>query len=326
MKRLLFLLIIFIIISAIIYQQVKEKVKTDLNQPVSYPSETPNPTMLPHQGGAITTAVFVPYWTLSQAQDLSGFDQYIYFGVTPTEQGISMSDATMRSLQQFMNNAPADKRKLLTISMTNNQANFAILKNSSAQKKIIVDALSLAQQEGFNGIVLDLEVSGIPFTSLEEQITSFTQSFASASKKQSLSFAITLYGDTFYRIRPFDVKGIAKGVDKVWIMAYDFHKARSNPGPNFPLHGNNQYGYDMTDMTDDFLQLVPAERTGVVFGMFGYDWIVDDKGNAQQQAVPLTDQQIQQKFLNGCQFANCTIRRDATSSETVIYYTDDSGN
>ena len=101
-------------------------------------------------------------------------------------------------------------------------------------------------------------------------------------------------------------------------MAYDFSKASSGPGPNFPLGGQNIYGYDMGKMADDFLQVVPNQKLGVVFGLFGYDWPVDDKGNAIGQGQPLTDLQIQNKFLNGCSLKDCHIRQDPLSAETEV--------
>jgi spore germination protein len=63
----------------------------------------------------------------------------------------------------------------------------------------------------------------------------------------------------------------------------------------------------------------------VIFGLFGYDWTVDSQGNAIGQAQALTDLQIQHKFLDNCSFKDCQITRDPTSSETVIHYTDESG-
>ena len=81
------------------------------------------------------------------------------------------------------------------------------------------------------------------------------------------------------------------------IMAYDFHKVKGNPGPNFPLNGKETYGYDLQKMTDDFLQFVPPEKLTIIFGLFGYDWVIDDKNNALQSGEALSYLQIKQKFL-----------------------------
>ena len=136
---------------------------------------------------------------------------------------------------------------------------------------------------------------------------------------------MTLYGDTFYRLRPFDVKSIANNVDEIMIMAYDFHKARGNPGPNFPLNGKEEYAYDMTQMVDDFQKYVPSKKLTIIFGLYGYDWAVDNQENAQGTGKPITDHELTQKFLSSCQFKNCSVDRDSTSGELEIHYTDNSG-
>src|SRR5207249_3980016 len=124
----------------------------------------------------------------------------------------------------------------------------------NAQEKVITQAIKLSKDNSFKGIVLDLEITAIPFDSLIKQVNIFTNSFYKAAKKNALSFSITLYGDTFYRIRPFDVKTLVQNSNNIMIMAYDFHKVKGNPGPNFPLNGKETYGYDLQKMTDDFLQ------------------------------------------------------------------------
>jgi spore germination protein len=298
-------------------------VRHDLLQPVIQPALTPSPTVVIDRLHSTNTSVFVPSWTVDSIANTS-FDQYIYFGITPTKDGID-EEVAGKNIDAFEKSLPEGKQTLLTLSMQNTDTNAAILQNKTLQQKVISQTISLAKQNGFSGVVLDLEMGGIPFDALIDEINSFTKAFNSAAKAQHLEFAMTLYGDTFYRLRPFDVKTIAGNADTVMIMAYDFHKSRSNPGPNFPLGGQSMYGYDMSKMADDFLQAVPNKKVTVIFGLFGYDWPVDDKGNATGAGAPLTDLQINDKFLHACAFKECHWNRDTLSGETVIHYTTDSG-
>jgi spore germination protein len=119
------------------------------------------------------------------------------------------------------------------------------------------------------------------------------------------------------------VKELSHNADDFLVMAYDFSKSRSNPGPNFPLNGKEVYGYDMSRMVDDFLKFLPPDKTTVVFGLFGYDWTVDDKGNALSQGESKTYSQIQKEFLSDCLHKDCDIKRKNDSVETEITYTDD---
>lgn len=304
----------------ILFRVIREKVGHDLSEPVYQPAATPVPTVTLNRLQKTTTSLFVPDWALDSIA--GNFDQYIYFGITPTSDGIDQDDTGAKSIPTFLSAVPQGKQTFLALEMTDSDSNAAILQNKTAEKKIITQTVSIAKLNGFSGVVLDLEMSGIPFSSLIDEIDDFDKSLDMQAKSQGLHFEVTVYGDTFYRLRPFDVKTIAANSDMVLIMAYDFHKAASNPGPNFPLNGADTYGYDMGQMVTDFLQSVPNQKLGVIFGMFGYDWPVNNQGVAIGQGEPLTDVQIQNKFLNTCSFKICQIKRDPVSSETEIQYTD----
>ncbi len=321
MKRFLVVVLILLVTVFILLRVVRAKVGHDLAAPVYQPALTPTPTVIIDRSQKTNTALFVPNWAMNSISD--GYDQYIYFGVSPTTSGIGSDDQDVKDIDTFFNNVPQGKQTLLTLEMTNSSTNATILQSKTLQQKIISQTLSLAKANGFSGVVLDLEMSSIPFSALIDEINAFTKSFDQQTKAQQLQFDVTLYGDTFYRLRPFDIKSIASNSDMVMIMAYNFHKTRSDPGPNFPISGQAVYGYDMGKMADDFLQAVPNQKLGVIFGLFGYDWPVDAQGSAIGAGQAVTESQIQSKFLDTCAFKDCQIKRDPVSSETEIHYTDD---
>ena len=328
MRRVLLFVILLLIVGVLLVNGVKHKVKQDLAQPLISAQISPTPvsqkTVPIASGEHDTTSLFVPYWTIAGG-DLSetDYDQYLYFGVTPAKNGINKDENGYARLESFVSSVPEGKEKLLVLRMLESDSNLAILKNKEMQKKVIAETAALAKEHGFDGVILDLELSAIPFDSLIAQIREFNAEFYTGIKQSGLSYGITIYGDTFYRLRPFDIKAIAQNTDNILVMAYDFHKSRGNPGPNFPLAGKNTYGYDMATMSDDFLKFVPKEKMTVIFGLFGYDWEVDNKGNATSHGEALTNHEITKQFLSGCQYENCSIKRDAPSEETFIRYTDD---
>lgn len=328
MKRIGLIIGIFLIFGFLGYYLlnfVKNKVRHDLSQPIAYPSVTAVPTHMIEKVDNVTTSLFVPYWTLKDDIQDDNYTTFIYFGVSPGDTGINDQETGAKNVDEFSKAVPDGKKKLLTLRMIDTQKNFAILKDSAKQKKIIDQTVTFAKEHDFDGVVLDLELSAIPFDSLIKQINTFTSQFSTQAKKNNLTFSIAIYGDTFYRIRPFDVKTIAGNVDQVYVMAYDLHKSNGNPGPNFPLDGKELYGYTVAKMADDFLQFVPPKKMTVILGFFGYDWVVDAQGKAVEQGQPITYHEIQQKFLSNCQYVPCSIKRDTISSETEVRYTDEDG-
>jgi spore germination protein YaaH len=269
----------------------------------------------------VRTSLFVPYWSISQNKaDFENYNQLLYFGIIPTTTGINTGDIGYQRLPTFIEQAGEKQERILVLRMLDSNVNDAILKDSGKQKTIINETVSLAKRNGFNGIALDLELSALPFNSLVQQISSLNANFYRTTKKEGLTFSIVIYGDTFYRVRPFDVKTLAKSADNIMIMAYDLSKAGGNPGPNFPLSGKDKYGYDYTLLMDNFLSEVPPQKLVVIFGLFGYDWQVDNKNISQKIGKALSYSEIKQTILDNCRALQCSITRDPLSKETMVTY------
>ncbi|HSW48245.1 MAG TPA: glycosyl hydrolase family 18 protein, partial [Candidatus Saccharimonadales bacterium] len=329
MRKFLFLLVILIGFFFLGLKIIRQNVKNDFVQPVSLPSPTPEitPKLLKIKNSEVTVnSLFVPYWALnSEPIDPGGATDLLYFGIAPGAQGINKDETGYKSIDKFVSSIPAGAKTGLVVRMIDSATTFPILEDSAKQNSVIQDSIETAKQNGFSGIVLDLEISAVPFDSLIKQVNAFTEEFHTQAGKSNLKFSLMLYGDSFYRLRPFDVKALSKNADNFMIMAYDFSKSRSNPGPNFPLNGKEVYGYDMTQMVEDFLKFLPPDRTSVVFGLFGYDWAVDDKGNALSQGKSKTYSEIKKEFLTDCPYKDCDIKRKNDSVEIEITYTDDDG-
>lgn len=284
------------------------------------PSATPLPST------SETKLLFVPYWSVPSALLKNKTEELLYFGITADSNGIDTSDSGYKKIQQFLSSSTNATKRLLVVRLTNSDIDSLILKDTNLQQKIISQSIQIAKDNSFDGVVLDFELSALSFQSVTNSISNFYSSFYNAVKKNNLEFDIALYGDTFYRVRPYDVNKLAKNADMVLVMAYDFHKARGNPGPNFPFNGNEQYGYDFTSMLDDFLQAVPKEKLGIVFGMFGYDWEVDKNQESLHNGKPVSTLEITNTFIQNCGFNPCKATRDVTSGETKIEYTDTENN
>lgn len=265
-------------------------------------------------------SIFVPYWSLgSENLDFSEYDSLIYFGIAPNYEGINTQEVGYNGLPTFIKISEG-KKKFLTLRMIDDEVNTFVLENDTVQKKIIAETLGILEENKFDGVVLDLEISNSLNKDISIQINNFVQQFYSEANKNYRKFYVTIYGDSFYRNRPYDIKVLTKNSDGIMIMAYDFHKSRGEPGPNFPYEAGAKYQYDFKTMISDFIKLVPEEKLTVVFGMFGYDWLVDEKKRPIRQAQALSLNEIRKKFIDKCEFKNCVIKRDNISRETEINY------
>ena len=286
------------------------------NNPVEKISPTVRPSTISN------TMLFVPYWTLTNGVD-KNYSEYIYFGITPGAIGINRAEPGYKNIPLFLQTVPGNAQKLLGVRMTNTVDNETILQNEIMQKKITTDTVQIAKENGFDGVVLDFEYNAFSFDSVIQSVSTFSERFASAIKDEKLVFYQTIYGDTYYRGRPYKVNVLAKNADKILVMAYDFHKANGDPGPNFPLEAGDE-GYSFHEMISNFTKDVPVSKLTVIFGMFGYDWKISDKGNSMGQADSLSTNEILQKFITTCAYKKCVVVSNP-SLEKKVNYVDNAG-
>ena len=197
-------------------------------------------------------SVFVPDWTLNGEIVFDyGYDRWIYFGPEENRpESITWTTFKVNSVEEL---------------------NKLTIKN-----------------EGLEGIVLDLEISGLPTEDLVDQISRGVEKIYNQTKEKNLKLALALYGDLFYRQRPYDLETLNRFPDEIMVMAYDFSKSYGEPGANFPYE-------NFKEMIDQYLQFIPAEKLTIIFGMYGYDWALKD-GKPLKQAEALTLNQIKSKF------------------------------
>ncbi len=268
-----------------------------------------------------TKSIFIPYWDIPEDSSNLDYARLFYFGITADMKGIIKNDDGYEGLASF-DEVAAGHESYLTLRLLNSDTNIAILKNKVAQDRIISETIEAARSNHFKGVVLDFELAALPFSDIQSQINVLVNNFYTQMKANNLTFDVAVYGDTFYRKRPFDIKHIAEISDEILVMAYDFHKAYGEPGPNFPLGGKKTYGYDFKQMVDDYITLVPPNKITIVFGMYGYDWTVDDRKRPLKQAKAIPMAQIKDQFIDSCEWTNCLVQPDAISGETEIDYVD----
>lgn len=274
-----------------------------------------------NQSSVNKVSIFVPYWSLvTDSANLANYKRFIYFGVTPNNFGINKEEPGYKNLEKFIQVVPAGTEKFITLRMTNQDFNLDLLENTKLQTKIIEETLDIVKKYKFNGIVLDLEINTIFNDKIKGQINDFVQQFYASAKKENLQFSITLFGDTLYRKRPYDLYYLSRHTDEILIMAYDFHKSKGEPGPNFPLSGRDLYGYDFQSMVDEFTAYVQREKITVVFGLYGYDWSVDEKRRPIKPSGALSLNEIKKMFLAKCEWKDCVVKRDDKSKETEVNY------
>ena len=299
----------------------------------------------------VSKTAILPYWNIPKKEELGEYEKLLYFGISPEISGSILDDEGLQELYKFTSQNYLQKKGLV-VKMLNNKTNTVLLEDPKTADIFQNKAIELAKTSGFDYIALDLEVSSLPFEGVSDSITLFVKNFSQKADQIGLEFEIILYGDLFKRGRPYDLKQFADVVDGVAIMAYDFHKSRGEPGPNFPFDAESSfpgkktsYTYSFKEMIDDFLLIVGPEKLTVIFGMYGYDWALGPQGLPLKKATAISLKVIEKEILPRCGSENslknrpdtgnfvtgeskyqlCVLQKDTVSQEKRLQYSDIDG-
>jgi len=268
------------------------------NKPVSFQNKKITATLTIAEKKEITQpleekkSVFVPDWNLTNEVILdNGYNRWIYFG-------------GKEKLPVFKN-ALAGKNLWTTVKFDDIE-------------KLESFEIDNQQFEGMAGIVVDLEINGLATDRFVLRISKGIERIYLSAKEKKLKMAVALYGDLFYRKRPYDLIKIRDYCDEVMIMAYDYHKSGGEPGYNYPYN-------EFKKMIDEYLKYISPEKITVIFGMYGYDWTMKND-LPLKRAEALTLFQIESRFLKKeCKEKDCILKKDNKTGEKKLTYTDQEG-
>ncbi|KXK08449.1 MAG: hypothetical protein UZ21_OP11001000650 [Microgenomates bacterium OLB22] len=123
---------------------------------------------------------FVPYWNLDESIDGDGLfglevapSRALYFGVPVSSDGIDLTEEDKRHLRTFVSRFSGYKRSL-TLRMVNTQTNLEVFERKELWSQIAASSISLANEYGFDRVILDLEVSALPTQFIRDQIVNFS--------------------------------------------------------------------------------------------------------------------------------------------------------
>jgi spore germination protein YaaH len=158
----------------------------------------------------------------------------------------------------------------------------AFLGDRDAQAAFVGAALDLMAERGADGAVLDFEPLPARLTA---SFAVFAADFARAihARDPGTHLTVTLHqgaSDT-------QVATIAAAVDRIFVMAYDYHwRGSASAGPVAPIDGP---GGDVRTTLDRFVESAGPAKVILGVPYFGYDWPVAFQGPGATVSTPVAD-------------------------------------
>ncbi|MFW6287226.1 MAG: glycosyl hydrolase family 18 protein [bacterium] len=161
------------------------------------------------------------------------------------------------------------------------------ISNQEAVNDFINNIILYLKEEKLNEICIDIE--GVNYEN-KGLFTKFIKKTADVFHKHDFSLGVVVPAklennqDSTWS-GAYDYSSLAEVVDKVIIMAYDFHWPGGSPGPIAPLSW-------VQDVVDYAIMEIPLEKLILGLGLYGYDWII----NVEEPARGLVFEQIRKKL------------------------------
>lgn len=291
---------------------------------------------------------FLPYWLISKAD--KEYTKYLttlaYFSLSVNEDGTIQKftnpgetepgylSLTRGKVDDFLESA---KNNNLTISLVifgaDDDKITALLEDpEQSAKNLMNDVNPIMDEYGFTDLNIDIEQVGNASPSAKIKYTQFVKKVSEILKtKNDRTLSICVYASSFIKeTNLVDIKNVEPLVDKMIVMAYDYHFIGSNvTGAVAPGEGGGTISeFDVETSVRTGLTMVPSEKIILGIPLYGYEW--ETIRNVPRSAViPGTGMTISnrraEELLAKC--ATCSAIFEETDKENyIIYKNDQTGN
>jgi len=243
---------------------------------------TPQPTPVPTPGHEVYG--YLPYWEMdaSISAHLAGTDlsTLALFSVTNRANGtldttqngyLKISGPLGRQLITEAHDRGARVELVFTsFGTARNKRLFSGANAATTQGKVVSALVDLAGQLGLDGINVDVEqIDDLLIPAYGDFVGRLRDALRAAHPKAQVSVATTANE----RGAAMALAAVSAGVDRVFMMGYDYHWSGSAPGASAPIERRDGDEKDLVWSLDLYQLLgVPVERTLLGLPFYGMAW------------------------------------------------------
>jgi len=282
---------------------------------------------------------FLPYWLLDSAtKDYSPYITTLtYFGLTVDENGniLKMTNPqetepgwlvlSSNKLNNIFSLARKKKIKLSLLIFSGDSATIEkLIANPRENADRLVESVAPIMEEyGFEDLNLDIEnVNGATEEERNNYVDFVKEIKAKMLERNLGTLTLEVTADDMVKKKLIDPQKIAIYVDKLVIMAYDYHFPGSFvTGPVAPLGGAGTIAeYDIRVAVEKALEIMPPGKLILGAPLYGYEWetIDDVPRSAVIPGSALTASNQRAEELSGC--PDCVSGFDEIAKEAYVIF------
>jgi spore germination protein YaaH len=227
---------------------------------------------------------FLPYWNVNNYQIHPVVSHLAYFRLAVNGKGEIITQAgdggyqiyQGEKIQDVLSQVNRSNIQLeLTFFTSQSEEIKALIQCSSCQDLLVENIATIIERDHLDGINIDFEYLG---TITESERASFTDFMYKLSNMLDSRFprtklSIDVYGGAANSNNIWDFPKLAKMVDRVIVMGYDYKTRRSIvPGPTAPTLGKGILGGDIWEDIRSMMRYIPSQNIILAVPFYGYAW------------------------------------------------------
>ncbi len=261
--------------------------------------------------GNKTVFGFLPFWNMKDSTKLyiRSLTHLAYFGIDLTADGVIKKYDKPGEKEPGWNKLNSEAftilsrqikllgKKLILVVRAMDTDQIESLVNSDVNRENAIDSvLQVVSDKQFDGVNIDFEYMGYPNQTTRDNFTKFVSDLSQRCKLISVNCELSLdiFADSAIKERLYDLPSLAKAVDLVIVMAYDFYRPSSlQAGPVAPLRGKcsafpspklgeggtstlggevHCLDYDVITSIGDITRSIPPAKILLGVPFYGYEW------------------------------------------------------
>ncbi len=239
---------------------------------------------------------YLPYWTIidSKYLQMDKLTDIAYFGLHINEDGsfLKVEDGELnpgynnwknnKELLEVIKNAKKHNVKFaLTVISHRDDVSDKFLDCRECWVTLTDNIIAELLDKGIKDVNLNFEYAEYTPIEKAKQFTEFTKYINERLDETfgDSKIVVSSFADSIVKERVSEIEGLSKVADRIFIMAYDFHRPTSDTaGPVAPMGGKGVHAeYDIETMMNDYLSKVPPNKLLLGVPYYGYNWVVESE-------------------------------------------------
>lgn len=250
---------------------------------------------------------FLPYWNLSNYTINSSVSHLVYFRLAVNGKGEIVKESSdggykalqserMHAIHQQIKNAHLKYEITFFTSISSDIDE--LIECQSCQDTFIQNLADTISEHNLDGINIDFEYSGYVSSQKRQKFTNLMYRISNLLETRfpRTKLSVDVYGGAAEMNNLWDFPLLAKIVDRVIVMGYDYKTRKSLlPGPSAPLLGKDTFGGDIWEDVRTLMKYVPNQKIVLAIPFYGYAWETTSDDLKTAQTYPDSGQTLTYK-------------------------------